>query len=168
MDTRDTMIRLIKRYGGGSRKLYDTEESRYVSLEEIAGWVRQGQQLKVVDSTTDEDVTAQTLAQVIYETHRTGAALLSTDFLHDAIRRGGHAISEGAQKIQHGVDRLVRKSVIKLPGAHAARTELETLRESLHTLEQSITNLERSAGGKTRKAGGNGKPKASKRRGGQK
>ena len=37
------MIRLIKRYGGGSRKLYDTEESRYVSLEEIAGWIRQGQ-----------------------------------------------------------------------------------------------------------------------------
>ena len=35
------MIRLIKRYG--SRKLYDTEESRYVSLEELAGWIRHGQ-----------------------------------------------------------------------------------------------------------------------------
>ena len=44
------MIRLIKRYGGGSRKLYDTEESRYVSLDEIAAWIRDGQELRVVDS----------------------------------------------------------------------------------------------------------------------
>ncbi|NTW87372.1 MAG: transcriptional regulator, partial [Holophagaceae bacterium] len=41
------MIRLIKRYGGASRKLYDTEESRYVSLEEISAWIRSGQEIKV-------------------------------------------------------------------------------------------------------------------------
>ena len=40
------MHRLIKRYE--SRKLYDTEESRYVSLEEIGDWVRHGQQVQVV------------------------------------------------------------------------------------------------------------------------
>ena len=45
------MIRLIKRYE--SRKLYDTEESRYVSLDEISGWIRQGQEVKVVDNATD-------------------------------------------------------------------------------------------------------------------
>ena len=66
------MIRLIRRYGGGSRKLYDTEESRYVSLMEIADWIRQGQQLRIVDSKTDEDVTAATLAQVIYEGEKRG------------------------------------------------------------------------------------------------
>ena len=44
------MIRLIKRYE--SRKLYDTEESRYVSLDEIAQWIRQGQEVKVVDNAT--------------------------------------------------------------------------------------------------------------------
>ena len=59
------MIRLIKRYGGGSRKLYDSEESRYVSLEEIANWIREGQELRIEDSKTGEDVTAPTLAQVI-------------------------------------------------------------------------------------------------------
>lgn len=147
------MIRLIKRYGGGSRKLYDTEESRYVSLDEIAGWVRQGQQLQVVDSASGEDVTAQTLAQVIYETHKTGAALLSADFLHDAIRRGSRAITDRVEKIQTGVDRIVRRGVEKLPGAHAARAELEALRASLHTLEQSVANLEKAA---VRKRAGNG------------
>jgi polyhydroxyalkanoate synthesis repressor PhaR len=144
------MIRLIKRYGGGSRKLYDTEESRYVGLDEIAAWVRRGQELKVVDSGSGEDVTAQTLAQVIYETHRTGTALLSTDFLHDAIRRSGHAITERARKLQSGVDRLVRQSVSRLPGAQAAKSELDQLRSSLESLQQSVANLERAAVGKRR------------------
>ena len=44
------MIRLIKRYE--SRKLYDTEESRYVSLDELATWVRAGQEVQVVDNAT--------------------------------------------------------------------------------------------------------------------
>jgi len=46
------MIRLIKRYGGSSRKLYDTEESRYVSLEELSAWIRAGQELQILDSVT--------------------------------------------------------------------------------------------------------------------
>ena len=53
------MIRLIKRYG--SRKLYDTEESRYVSLDELASWIRRGQEIRVIDNKSSEDVTAQTL-----------------------------------------------------------------------------------------------------------
>ncbi len=145
------MIRLIKRYGGGSRKLYDTEDSRYVGLDEIATWVRRGQQLKVVDSASGEDVTAQTLAQVIYETHRTGTALLSTDFLHEAIRKGGQAISERARKLQSGMDRLVRQSVNRLPGAQAAKGELDQLRVSLESLQKSVASLEKAAGSKPRR-----------------
>ena len=49
------MIRLIKRYE--SRKLYDTEESRYVSLDEIATWVRAGQEVKIVFTESDKEVT---------------------------------------------------------------------------------------------------------------
>ena len=152
------MIRLIKRYGGGSRKLYDTEESRYVSLDEIEAWVRHGQQLKVVDSAGGEDVTAQTLAQVIFESHKSGTAMLSTDFLHDAIRRGGQAISQRVEALQTGVDRLARKAVGRLSGAGMSE-ELDTLRQSLKSLEKSIANLE-SAATRPRAARGNGAPKA--------
>jgi len=160
------MVRLIKRYGGGSRKLYDTEESRYVSLDEIEGWVRHGQQLKVVDSATGEDVTAQTLAQVIFESHKSGTAMLSTDFLHDAIRRGGQAIGQRVEALQSGVDRLARKAAERRPGAGMSG-ELETLRHSLKSLEQSIANLE-SAAARPRAARGNGTPKAARgRRGGR-
>jgi len=74
-----TMIRLIKRYG--SRKLYDTEESRYVSLDELAGWIRAGQQIRVIDNKTSDDVTSQTLTQIISEEGRKGTALLPNEML---------------------------------------------------------------------------------------
>ena len=82
------MERLIRRYGGGSRKLYDTGASRYVSLDELAALVRAGQELRVVDSATGEDVTGQVLAQVIYEGEKQGIRFLSPALLHDVIRRG--------------------------------------------------------------------------------
>jgi polyhydroxyalkanoate synthesis repressor PhaR len=136
------MIRLIKRYGGGSRKLYDTEESRYVSLEEISGLIRAGQELQVVDSATAEDVTAQTLAQIIYEDHKSGHSFLPTEFLHDVIRRGGRAIAERVEQVQSGVDRLVRTSMDRISPVGGMQDELDLLRERLAELEASLAELE--------------------------
>jgi polyhydroxyalkanoate synthesis repressor PhaR len=136
------MIRLIKRYGGGSRKLYDTEESRYVSLDEISGWVRAGQELQVVDSATAEDVTAQTLAQIIYEDHKNGQSFLPTEFLHYMIRRGGRAIAERVEQVQSGVDRLVRSSMDRISPVGGMQDELDLLRERLAELEASLAELE--------------------------
>jgi polyhydroxyalkanoate synthesis repressor PhaR len=146
------MIRLIKRYGGGSRKLYDTEESRYVSLDEISAWIRAGQELQVVDSTSGDDVTAQTLAQIIYEDHKRGLSFLPTDFLHDAIRRGGRAIAGGVEHVQAGVDRLMRASVERLSPVAGMQEELDVLRERLAELEASLTEREPPVGERVRRA----------------
>src|SRR5690242_1403213 len=54
---------VIKKYG--NRRLYDTSASRYVNLEEIAGMVRNGTDVQVVDAKTGEDLTRATLMQVI-------------------------------------------------------------------------------------------------------
>jgi len=161
------MVRLIKRYGGGSRKLYDTEESRYVSLDEIAAWVQAGQQLRVVDSATNEDVTAQTLAQVIYEAHKAGTATLSVEFLHEAIRKGGRALSEQVDRLQQNVQHLVQESVAKFPKPRLARVEVTALRTSLAALERSIADLEAVAGdraGNGGRRGANARPKKAKTR----
>ena len=131
------MTRLIKRYGGGSRKLYDSEESRYVSLEEIAGWIREGQELRIVDSKTGEDVTAPTLAQVIYEGQKRGIPFLTGEFLHEIIRRGGEVVSTGVEQFQVGVDTLVKR----LPPVREARDEMEALRHSLEQLKRSLNQL---------------------------
>ena len=146
------MVRLIK--------LYDTEESRYVSLDEIAAWVRAGQQLRVVDSATNEDVTAQTLAQVIYEAHKAGTATLSVEFLHDAIRKGGRALSVRVDRLQQNVQHLVQESVAKFPPARLARSELTALRTSLTALERSVADLESAAGAKAGSGGRRGRGRA--------
>jgi polyhydroxyalkanoate synthesis repressor PhaR len=147
------MVRLIKRYGGGSRKLYDTEESRYVSLDEVAGLVRAGQELRVVDSATGEDVTGQVLAQVIYEGEKQGMRLLSPELLHDVIRRGEAALQAKVEQLQAGVDRLVKGSVDRLPPVRDLRGEYEALQQGLADLEASLAALERERGGTARPSG---------------
>jgi len=136
------VVRLVKRYGGGSRKLYDTEESRYVSLDEVAAWVREGQEVRVLDSGSGEDVTRQVLAQIILEGERQGRSLLSADLFHDVIRRGEAALSARVEQLQDGVDRLVKASVDHLGPVRDARDEMEALREGILGLEQALQELE--------------------------
>ncbi|HBL26705.1 MAG TPA: hypothetical protein DD490_07710 [Acidobacteria bacterium] len=134
------MIRLIKRYE--SRKLYDTEESRYVSLEEIASWVRQGQEVKVVDNATAADVTSQTLTQIILDEGRRGTSFLPSDLLHDLVRIGEKAMHTGIEQVQHGVDKLVQASIDRLAPVRRVREEMSSLRTRLEQLEESLTDLE--------------------------
>ena len=134
------MIRLIKRYE--SRKLYDTEESRYVSLDEIASWVREGQEVRVVDNATSADVTAQTLTQIILDEGRRGTSFLPSELLHELVRVGERAVSTGVEQVQHGVDRLVQASVDRLAPVRRAREEMSRLRGQLERLEGSLSRLE--------------------------
>jgi polyhydroxyalkanoate synthesis repressor PhaR len=140
------MIRLIKRYGGSSRKLYDTEESRYVSLEELSKWIRAGQELQVLDSASGEDVTAQTLAQCIYEDQRGGSALLSGELLHEIIRRGNQALADGVGQVQAKVQDLVRTSVGRLTQAGGTKDDLDRLRQRITELEIALAEMEAAAG----------------------
>jgi polyhydroxyalkanoate synthesis repressor PhaR len=77
---------VIKRYS--NRKLYDTQESRYVTLEELEELIRAGKEISVVDVSTGEDLTSVTLAQIILENERSRRAGLPTAFLHQLIKHG--------------------------------------------------------------------------------
>ena len=132
------MIRLIKRYE--SRKLYDTEESRYVSLDEIANWIRQGQDVKVLDNATNNDVTSQTLTQIILDEGRKGTSFLPNELLHDLVRLGEKAVNTGMEQVQQGVDKLIDR----LGPVRRAREEMSSLRARLEQLENSLAELETS------------------------
>lgn len=134
------MIRLIKRYG--SRKLYDTEESRYVSLNEVGDFVRRGQQVRVVETSNDEDVTAQTLTQVIVEEGRKRTSWVTSDLLHDLIRRGEQVVTTGVEQLQQGVDRALQASFERIPPLRQMRDETVELRERLEALESALRELE--------------------------
>jgi polyhydroxyalkanoate synthesis repressor PhaR len=77
---------LIKRYD--NRKLYDTSRSTYVTLEDIAGLIREGKEVKVVDAKSNEDLTRGTLAQIILEDERHKKNLLPLSFMYQLIKYG--------------------------------------------------------------------------------
>ena len=80
------MTRTIKRYG--NRKLYDVEASAYISLDEIASLIRRGDTVQVLDNVTGEDITAQTLTQIVLDEGKRGRGMLPTELLHDVLRHG--------------------------------------------------------------------------------
>lgn len=134
------MIRLIKRYE--SRKLYDTEESRYVSLEDIASWIREGQDVRVVDNATAADVTSQTLTQIIVEEGRKGGEPLPSDLLHELVRLGERTVTSSIEQVQSRVGRLVHGTIDRFSPVRQAREEMNVLRNRLEQLEASLTELE--------------------------
>ena len=84
------MPRLVKRYS--NRKLYDTSESRYVTLDEIARWVKAGEEVKIVENESGEDLTAVTFAQIILEEERKKNGYLSLPLLRNLIQHGEAAL----------------------------------------------------------------------------
>ncbi len=76
--------RLIRKYV--NRRLYDTTESRYVNLEDLHRTINSGSEIKVVDQATGQDITTAVLLQIIGEAERSGAPLLTADFLTALIR----------------------------------------------------------------------------------
>lgn len=135
------MPRTIKRYG--NRKLYDVEASAYVSLDDIAGLIRKGETVEVLDNVTGDDITAQTLTQIVLEEGKRGRGVLPTEMLHDVLRRGGKVIDTGVEQIKHGVDELVQGSLGRISRAlQGPQTqELRQLREQLSQLEETLGRL---------------------------
>lgn len=78
--------RLIRKYV--NRRLYDTAQSRYVNLEDLRELITKGQPVKVVEQATGVDITTPVLLQIIAETQRGHAPLLSAEFLATVIRLG--------------------------------------------------------------------------------
>ena len=77
-------LRLIKKYP--NRRLYDTEESRYITLLDVQRLVRDGHEIKVQDTQSGEDITRGILIQIITEQETGGNPLFTTDMLTQFIR----------------------------------------------------------------------------------
>ncbi len=77
-------IVIIKKYA--NRRLYNTQTSMYVTLDDLAQMVKDGQEFEVVDAKTARDITHQVLTQIIFDEETKGAALLPISFLRQLIR----------------------------------------------------------------------------------
>src|SRR6185436_288272 len=90
--------RIIKRYA--NRKLYDTEHSRYVTLDQISEMIRNGDDVKIVDNKTKEDLTTVTLAQIIFEEEKKQRSFLPLGAMRNIIQNGGEWFAEVQRKVQ--------------------------------------------------------------------
>ncbi|NDD91542.1 hypothetical protein EBZ37_05600 [bacterium] len=84
-------MKIIKRYQ--NRKLYDTHESSYVTLDEIAKMIKNGEDLRVIDNKTKNDITASTLTQLLYESEKKAKTQPSVELLKEIIRHGDGSFS---------------------------------------------------------------------------
>lgn len=138
------MRRVVKRYA--NRKLYDTTSSRYVALDDVAAFVRRGDEVEVTDNESGEDLTAVTLAQIILEDERKKKSFLSLPVLQDLVRYGGDAIAEATKQgmeafgemreaAEKRVSELVPESA---PGAGIIDDMLETSRRRIDDLQRRV------------------------------
>ena len=155
------MAYVIKRYS--NRKLYDTQESRYVTLEELEELIRAGKEISVVDVSTGEDLTSVTLAQIILENERNHRATLPTGFLHQLIKHGEawqdfiqkslKSSLEGILTSQREADRVFREWGARAGWLQAAPAEprsekrseagdTDTLRDEVAALREQLRALE--------------------------
>jgi polyhydroxyalkanoate synthesis repressor PhaR len=157
------MAYVIKRYS--NRKLYDTQESRYVTLEEIEEMIRGGREISVVDASSGEDLTSVTLTQIILEHERNHRGTLPTGFLHqlikhgeawqDFVQRSMRSSLEGIVTSQREMEKVFRdwsarsgwgpaapagepKREGAEPDAERLREEVSSLRERLRALEERL------------------------------
>jgi polyhydroxyalkanoate synthesis repressor PhaR len=85
-------IRTIKRYS--NRKLYDLQESRYVTLQEVAAFLQEGFEVQIVDNKTKEDITSITLAQILYEQEKNKKSSLPLGTLKGIIASSGELLQK--------------------------------------------------------------------------
>ena len=88
--------RIIKRYA--NRKLYDTQHSRYVTLEQISDMIRAGDDVKIIDNKSKEDLTSVTLAQIIFEEEKKRSFMPLTAMRH-IIQSGGDWFAEAQRRV---------------------------------------------------------------------
>ncbi len=165
------MAYVIKRYS--NRKLYDTEESRYVTLEELEAMIRGGKEIKVVDANSGEDLTSVTLAQILLEGERAHRATIPTALLlqlvkhgeawQDFLQRSLRASLEGVITSQREADRVFREWGVRagwLPPkereaegrkSREETREAESLRQEVAALKEKLRGLERRIPRKRRK-----------------
>lgn len=120
--------KIIKRYQ--NRKLYDTDASCYVTLDEIAEMIQQGEEVTVVDNRNQKDITAATLTQIIFEKQKRSESPVPISTLRHIIQQGDGSFSSFLSKSSDGN---------QLDVIRALETQVRDLTSKLDTIERKAT-----------------------------
>ena len=122
--------KIVKRYS--NRKLYDTERSKYVTLDEIARMIKAGDEVTIIDNETKEDLTSVTLTQIIYEEEKRESRM-PLAMLRNLIQTGGTSL-------QDFFDRSVKAPVVE--GIDSAQ---KSAQKTVDELKQSALQIKDNA-----------------------
>lgn len=132
-------MRTIKRYS--NRKLYDTQEKRYITLEQISELVNQGEDIKVIDNQTGEDLTTVTLSQVLLGQEKKKTRSLPKSAFLEMIQKSSNSVMDTFKKtvftwfenafvseeaIEKNVDALAKGGEISKDEAHKLKNEFKS------------------------------------------
>jgi polyhydroxyalkanoate synthesis repressor PhaR len=120
---------LIKRYA--SRRLYNTETSDYVTLEDIAGFIRAGREVQIIDLKSGDDLTRQYLLQIVAEHESKGDTVLPTNVLTDLVRSYTSNIQS---VVQHKVIEnlgVIPNPLTAMPGFDMMRKQQEAFMKTM-------------------------------------
>jgi polyhydroxyalkanoate synthesis repressor PhaR len=140
---------VVKKYA--NRRLYNTETSSYVTLEDLAGMVRQGRDFTVSDAKSGEDITRSVLTQIIVEEESKGQNLLPIPFLRQLIGLYGDSLQSVVPRYleatmgafarqQEGMRRATQEAMGGAMGGFNAFAPFEELgKQNLAMLERAMT-----------------------------
>lgn len=137
------MPRTIKRYS--NRKLYDTSQSCYVTLEEIADFVKEGEEVRIIDNNSKEDLTAVTLAQIVFDSEKRRKPILPLSTLRTIIQSGGELIEKTLSRPVANIRQETEKRVTAAREA-IYRTEddaRDKVTQFVETTQKAIDDLQR-------------------------
>src|SRR3989338_4689063 len=124
--------KVIKRYQ--NRKLYDTDRSCYVTLDDLAETIRKSEDIVVIDNRTEKDITSNTLAQLIFETEKKSKSLLPIHVLRDIIKGSEGSISSFFQNMK---DQIQKGLGVVTSAAH--------LHKEIHQTKKSKRSSEKTS-----------------------
>lgn len=132
-------VKVIKRYQ--NRKLYDTHQSCYVTLDEIAEMIMRGEEVAVVDNRTKKDITSSTLTQIIFEKQKRSKVTIPVNTLRDIIQVGGGTFSGFLAKTAESGTGVLSRAKADLEKAFANSTE--NLRGAFQITQRAAEDLKR-------------------------
>jgi polyhydroxyalkanoate synthesis repressor PhaR len=136
-----TEPRVIKRYS--NRKLYDTLESRYVTLEQVAALVQSGEDIRIVDNQSKEDLTRVTLAHILLANEKKQSRLLPMSTLRSVIESKGEQLQEFARSVRQNAEKILRPTPSATDTEGQLGEERPFLRSVLDLPQRTLDELQR-------------------------
>ena len=135
--------KIIKRYQ--NRKLYDTQQSCYVTLDDIAKMIRSNEEVMVIDNKSKNDITAATLTQIIFEAEKKAAQYAPLFTLREVIQTGNGSISNYLAKLGAFPQDYAEKQAQQQQQAFNAEVAAQASKGSYDNLKQTLDERVASA-----------------------